>query len=558
MVEIRKPSGEKVGHGFYLVNGGAWPNSVLYSNSQGIRVFFTALTYDFSHACYSGCGAGYIKLKQKQTVLWVPGWTVVVSQTQYTYDSIYYGNLTSVKEWNFYTDSPSSTPDRETDITYLANSPYVNKNIVNRPLTVTVKDSTGTQVAQTIYTYDSTPLTSFTGAVQHDDTNFGIGNSVRGNPTLIQQWVSGSSSLGTTLTYDTTGQLIQSQDPKSNTTTFGYNDAFYNDNGANPPSPYTPANPSHAYLTSVTRPLIGTSSLGYYFGAGKQALLTDENGATAYSHYNEVLDRPTQRQDAAGGWTLLTYPSPGESDFYVGVQDANPSANCTSCKHTETLLDSVGRLSSTVVVSDPGGPVYSNLGYDANGRINFRTNPFRSTNDATYGAYSFYYDTIDRTTQVLQPDNSSTSTNYGPDAGTVSKICPAVGYPVLTTNQALRQRLLWEDSFGRVIEVDEPDSGNNFSLATCYGYDALNNLTSVAQRGGSSNLAQWRARSFVYDGLSRLTAITSPETGSLLPLRVPLTFTTRPPLALYAAAPLRILAVELILVGSPPRTRTTH
>lgn len=49
---------------------------------------------------------------------------------------------------------------------------------------------------------------------------------------------------------------------------------------------------------------------------------------------------------------------------------------------------------------------------------------------------------------------------------------------------------------------------------TDYAYDALNNMLSTTQKGGASS-GSWRTRSFVYDGLSRLTSATNPESGTI-------------------------------------------
>ncbi len=61
-----------------------------------------------------------------------------------------------------------------------------------------VKNSAGTKIAETATTYDSTTLTSVTGITHHDDTNFGTANAVRGNPTVISLWVSGTTFLSST------------------------------------------------------------------------------------------------------------------------------------------------------------------------------------------------------------------------------------------------------------------------------------------------------------------------------------------------------------------------
>ena len=66
------------------------------------------------------------------------------------------------------------------------------------------------------------------------------------------------------------------------------------------------------------------------------------------------------------------------------------------------------------------------------------------------------------------------------------------------------------DALGHVIEVDEPDPATGSltagsSAGTYYTYDLLGNRTNIYQ--GS------QTRTFPYDGLSRLTAETSPARG---------------------------------------------
>jgi YD repeat-containing protein len=67
---------------------------------------------------------------------------------------------------------------------------------------------------------------------------------------------------------------------------------------------------------------------------------------------------------------------------------------------------------------------------------------------------------------------------------------------------------------GRLVQVLEPDPNTGVpSLETDYAYDALGNLRAVNQHGTSSEAA--RNRTFQYDGLSRLTSSTNPETGTI-------------------------------------------
>ncbi|HEV2388531.1 MAG TPA: RHS repeat-associated core domain-containing protein [Candidatus Acidoferrales bacterium] len=75
-------------------------------------------------------------------------------------------------------------------------------------------------------------------------------------------------------------------------------------------------------------------------------------------------------------------------------------------------------------------------------------------------------------------------------------------------DEAGKKRETWADGLGRMIEADEPDSSNNLTQATCYLYDANNNLRQVVAPNGAT-------RTFSYDALSRLTSAATPEGGNV-------------------------------------------
>ena len=249
-VAVTKPSGTQTITTFTL-NNGAWPVKIQSNDSSGNLLSTVANTFDFSNSCpLPSCnGAGYIRLLTQQTTMPVPGSPGnVTKQTQYTYDSPQSANITAVKEWKYQPGSSpsfSATPDRATYTSYLTTG----TNNINHPLSVTVCNSSGSdsacpgggsRISQTLYVYDqygsncpSGGLASITGVTQHDDTNFGSGNTQRGNPTSIQRWVSGSTYLTTQRCYDTTGQLTEEIDQMGNITGYGYADNFYKDNGTN-------------------------------------------------------------------------------------------------------------------------------------------------------------------------------------------------------------------------------------------------------------------------------------------------------------------------------------
>jgi YD repeat-containing protein len=137
-----------------------------------------------------------------------------------------------------------------------------------------------------------------------------------------------------------------------------------------------------------------------------------------------------------------------------------------------------------------------------------RSNPYRSTSDPTYGKDTYSYDALNRITSVTHADSTSSQISYGSGSQLCSASTYGYGYPALYTDESGHQRRTFTDALGRVIEVDEPDptNGNSLTLNTCYAYDAQGNLTSVVQ--GSET------RTYTYDGLSRMTAATTPEGGT--------------------------------------------
>ena len=486
-VTSTNPNGDYTIYTFTIDNGD-WPVQVQRYNAAGTLMSTVNTTWDFSVACpWSGChGHAYVRKLSETVTYAVPGGTSITKKTAYTYDSPQNGNVTAVQEWKFLPGtSPTfaAVPNRATYVTYYS----AGTNIINKPQKTTLcnnqpgSDSDcsggGLKVAQTIVTYDSygtNGLIGFSGAFNHDDTNFGTGTTARGNPTQIQQWVNGTY-LTTSRTYDTTGQVLSSTDPAGNKTTYSYADKFFNDNGSNPPQAYTPATPTNAYLTGVTLPAVNgvtmTVSMGYYYGSGKRAVSTDVNGQASYSHFvnpvtlvNDPFDRNTENVLPIG-WNLTSYSSPTQADTYAAVADTSPSSSCSSCRHNEFLFDTWGRK-VTEELYVPGGTVNVNTVYDTNGRV------YQASHPGTSVYETFAYDGLNRKTSVTHPDNQSLRTAFGPNvtslAGLASQQLSATtygyGYPVISVDETGKPRQEWIDGFGNVIEVDEP-SGSSAGTA---------------------------------------------------------------------------------------------
>lgn len=521
-LKVAAPSGD---YSFYMytINGAPWLTQIQRYSQAGSLLDSMAENYDFSTACTTCFGGiGYVHATTLTESLPSTGNATPTKQTTFAFDSPYTGNLTALKEWKF---GSGGNPDRETDIQYQAipislfatngGPTFVSDATIYKPTDVGVWDDKAfpgrMEVAETQYAYDSATLTSVTGASNHDDPDYGTGNTQRGNLTTITRIGTPNESFN--YAYDTTGQVISFKDPALNTTTYSYGNNF--DTGRSLCSVNTNAYPSQIqYQLSALHDLFS-----YDCGTGQVTSHTDSSGATTSFSYNDVFSRLTSSLNISGSWTQTVYSSPTQRDTYRGITDTTYSPTCTGCRHDRLVLDGLGRRSNDVLANDPDGPINNVVSYDTNGRASSLTNPYRSTQDTTYGVTTTVFDGLDRVTKITDPDGNVVDIAYGANVGNATQICTTTGYgyPELRTDEAGKQRLSWTDAFGNIIEVDEPTAPppapGTLSVATCYSYDLLGNLIGVTQEGGASS-SQWRTSSFAYDGLSRIITAITPEDGS--------------------------------------------
>ncbi len=174
----------------------------------------------------------------------------------------------------------------------------------------------------------------------------------------------------------------------------------------------------------------------------------------------------------------------------------------------------MGRTVRQALASDPAGATNTDSAYDSSGRLQSTTNPYRSIADPTYGLTTNVYDGLNRRTLVTYGDSNTGRVYYGATVsgggGLTSQLCASgtygLGYPTLVVDQSGNKHQHWTDGLGKKIEVDEPDSTGSLTLATCYKYNALGNPTEVDQGV--------QVRTYVYDGLSRATSESAPESGT--------------------------------------------
>jgi len=324
-----------------------------------------------------------------------------------------------------------------------------------------------------------------------------------GNATSIARMISPSQSAITTQTFTNHGMPETVTDPLGNsgvpnhTTTYAYD-------------------PTGLYVTSRTQPSTnGVPHVNYYsqdFNTGLLTIATDQNASsvsdtahsTRYTFNNG--NRLTRVDYPDGGWLTQCYTDEGED----GCSKTAPpysmvsqrAQNSTVTEQSSVLFDGLGR---PVQSTDPAGATTETT-YDANGHVASVSNPHYGSILSTDGTTSYSYDPLGRKTS--QTDADGVSTQYWSYSG--SNWESTTTYQDENGNQWQRT----SDTLGRLATVLEPSGSSQApSIKTDYTYDPLNNLSQVNQWGdGTSSM---RARSFSYDGLSRLLTATNPETGTV-------------------------------------------
>jgi len=481
---IEPPSGNWTVYNFIRSNG-SWPAVADYytGTSSGTHLMNVSTTYDFSHS-------PHVFKSAVSTTLYGAGGAALTKKSTYTYYSTQYGNVIQIADYKF--GNSSGTPDRKTSMTYSTNTNYTNRNILSLLTENKVTDGAGTTTySDTKFTYDSTTLQSVSVTPTHWTDP---GTTYRGNPTYVQRWISGSTWANTTITYDTTGQVFSSLDPKNNPTSFSYGQQ-------NCSSSY-----QNAYPTQITNALNQYTYICYDINTGLVTSLKDPNDQTTTFSYDSML-RLTGTSYPDYGSVSISYPSATEIDTTTAI-DSSRSRSDT------VYLDGLGRTHQTVLVSDPEGADKVDVTYNAVGLVGSVSNPYRGASPA--GGDSYVYDGLRRATQVTHADSNAAYTYYGAAVGTnngrTTQLCSATGYPSLRNDERGMLLQTWTDAWGAVVEVDEPDPAtgsltSGSANGTCYSYDLLGNLTGVVQ--GSS-----QTRTYVYDGLSRLTSAATPESGT--------------------------------------------
>ncbi|HET6841442.1 MAG TPA: RHS repeat-associated core domain-containing protein [Candidatus Angelobacter sp.] len=489
--------------GFYEVNRKVYQGSVSGNN------LLLSVTRCYNGDCINALGGAVSSID-----IWTQ--PAGLASAGHTGSTVYnaFGLPTRISAGDF-----DSTNLSNTTITYAAPG----NGIVDRPSDIVVTDGSGTKVAETVISYDETPLTATSSAPGHDYTNFASTFKQRGNPTTVKQWVSGTTYLTATNTYDDLGNLRSFTDPGGHKTTFDYTDSYSDGQNHN----------AQAFVTTTTLPQTANAGGGspfthvsknkFYWPSGLLYQATDQNNqVTAYTYDN--LSRPLSISYPDGGQTTYTYFVPGGIGPGPGTEIQRQIDSTAGNTTTYFLLaDGFNRTSRTGSTNgnEPTGQYdQTDVCYNSLGQVSFTPYAYQSSgtggkrcDPTTYAGDSFAYDALGRQTSVTHSDGTSVLATY---TGRAVQVQDEGNGSTHVTH--IYQR----DALGRTKTVCEVAStifgtgtpgacglditGNPVGVTTTYAYNPQGQVTQVSQ-------GSLIARSFTYDGVGHLLTETIPEAG---------------------------------------------
>ncbi|PYS36959.1 MAG: hypothetical protein DMG14_22890 [Acidobacteria bacterium] len=371
-------------------------------------------------------------------------------------------NIVDVSEYDYGNTSGSQGPllrRAHTDLVTNYNNPSAGVYLRDLTLAEMVYDGSNNVVAQTQYGYDENIPLPEPGIVQNVSVP-----AQRGNVTHMSRWRNTDGVwLTTAKTYDVAGNVMNITNPGGGSTSYTYTDCMG----------------MYAYVTVVTNAASHATTFGHSnCTLGHITSITDANGLVTTAQYNDVLERLTNVVHPNGQRILYSYSVDlttvtTKSDQYVDQQIIS-----------FIVSDGLGRTIETRL-----GNVSTKRDLDALGRVKKQYNP-GSTTDAT----AYTYDALGRVASITHADGSRETFVWTGDS-------------VIHTDPASKQLKQRVDALGRIVEVTEDPASLN-PLLTSYAYNTLDDLTTVVQGA--------QTRSFVYDSLKQLRAVTNPEVGAVV------------------------------------------
>jgi RHS repeat-associated protein len=448
-------------------------------------------------------------LPTSETVTWKNG---AIRTSSYAYDAGFsgsgpmgsgtfpYGNVILQTESDYGKNNSAGQTLKTTSTDYRAFhvSTALTYNMLDRVSSVTVTDGITSTTQTALYSYDESSLASGNASGTGWDASPPNG-SVRGNLTSVQKfWDTSGAYLKWANTYTNTGLISTATEPSNPTvtpaasTSYAYDGSF--DGG---------------FLTKVTDALGHYSQYTYDMTTGHVLSATDPNLVTTSYTYDDDLrlsavTRPGGSHNLASN-IGYTYPDP--------VTRVTTSQMSSGSLETDTVFyDGLGRVVQTKH-ADPEGDVFADTIYDAVGRVQTQSTPYRTKTDLTYGLTTLSYDGLGRELSVQNPDTSSSSYSY---AGATTQLTNE------SNGSVTLKKLTQVDGLGRLTSVCEisaatPVVGTDSPADCGMELTGTGYLTTYTQslRGMTKATQGAQTRSFVYDSLGQITDSTNPESGHI-------------------------------------------
>lgn len=361
---------------------------------------------------------------------------------------------------------------------------YIYNDSSARPTKVSYPDG-----GQTTISYNDSPpspsvttsklITSGQQPMTRVSVSDGVGHVVQSK--LCEDGPGCTQAIVTGTTYDGMGRVFTQSNPHratasstDGTTSFGYDALGRTTQVVPPDGTYSSNYVSTTYSENVTT-------------------VTDQVGNPRRS-VTDALGRLIEVDEPAAGASGAT---PGTGSITIGGSErsatfnacpSNPSGPCWVTVYDSTTINvSVGGFNATPGCGGPTETASSCAGNVA-AALNVPSSPVIATAGSSSG--------ISVTAKA-----SGYTTNYS-----LSASCTPGGDPHFSgcSFSASSSSSL---TGGTSVSLTNP-------MVTTYGYDALDNLLTVTQKGGTTDTTKWRTRSFSYDSLSRLLCSSNPENSS--------------------------------------------
>jgi RHS repeat-associated protein len=514
-----------------------WPEGREYQtdlyDTNGTTVLRSTFQTWVQRTCDAGehCNWGIVDPRVTEEDTTVKGLTT--SHKTFGYD--HYNNQTDICEFGYGTSAAACPADnnagiiRRTAITYQSASDDPNKvaydilgteesntsHIRNLPNQKSVMAKDGTLKAQTTYTYDASSYFADSGVACTGYTAPGTTLN-RGNATATARSTISAGTITTYQTYDQVGNVTQSTDGRGYSTAYSYTDNYSSGSGTT----------TCAFATKITSPMTShyeKYQYNFYLGQPTQRNVpidaasppTEVITTLAYGTNSDLLDRLGKVVQASGDTvnqseTVYTYDSTVNANKVTVQSDLNTAGDHTV--KSVTIFDGLGRPVEHQQFEGTGSTEYisTKTDYDVMGRVLNASNPYRpNSSDTTQSPRhntSYTYDGLGRVLTATAPGGAVTTNSYDTSAPSVTNGGASYIYVLSqSTDPASAVTKNGVDAAGRLSEVIQHPASSDES--TLYLYDELDNLITVTQGN--------QTRSFYYDGLSRLTSATNPESGTI-------------------------------------------